>query len=78
MFRRFPTKSGCVTHQRGLGFSFRNLIGSLFTRAAMPRRKRINVADLPDDLCRDIGFGSDRHETSFEARWQKELKDLQR
>ncbi|MEE4013343.1 hypothetical protein V1T76_14830 [Roseibium sp. FZY0029] len=78
MFRRFQMKSGCVNHQHDLGFSFKTMIGSLFTRAAMPRRKRLNAADLPDDLRRDIGFGSDRHESSFEARWQRELKDLQR
>ncbi|WJS02882.1 hypothetical protein [Roseibium aggregatum] len=41
-------------------------------------RKRVNVAHLPDELRQDIGLGPNPHETSFEARWQKELKDLQR
>ncbi len=78
MFRLSQTKSGCATHQQDLGFSLRSLIGSLFARMATRGHKRVNVAHLPDELRRDIGLGPNPHETSFEARWQKELKDLQR
>ncbi|GAB2186285.1 hypothetical protein LAB1_35940 [Roseibium sp. LAB1] len=78
MFRLSQTKSGCATHQQNLGFSLRSLIASLFARTATRTRKRLNVAHLPEDLRRDIGLDPNPHETSFEARWQKELKDLQR
>jgi hypothetical protein len=61
-----------------MGNSLTRFIDYLFGQLTFHGRNRLDVADLPDDLRRDIGLHPHRAEETFEERWQAELRKMQR
>lgn len=77
-----PPSSHCQSdreiHQQGLGQIVLKLVALFVGRQRSSRRVLRSTADLPASLRHDIGLDPDGATGSFEARWQEELKCLQR
>jgi len=78
MNRFSQAKAGCAAHQQELRNPLTRLISFLKGQLSFRGRRRLDSANLPDHLRRDIGLTPHRAGGSFEDRWRAELRDMRR